>query len=343
MKSTHYFKVGLFVLVGFALLIGTIVTLGAGSLFRKTIYAETYVEEAAGLDAGSAVKYRGVTVGQVKRILFAAAKYPAAVGPGPVSRKILIEMSLDTSVESEFGPAGIAKAVQEGLRARIMQSAITGSAYLGLDFFDPNTYPPETLNWKPQGVYIPAITSTMTEVVTTIDQLMGEFHQADLPGVVRRFDALLADTNKAVNELKVSELREQSIALLSEVRGTNTRLKQLLDDPSILTAVHDLPDITARLKTSIARADAILNDKRLDQILTGLSDAAANAGPATADARRLMRDTRALVASQQDDIRTIISDLRAAVANLNAVTQDAKANPSRLLFGQPPIRKKPGE
>jgi ABC-type transporter Mla subunit MlaD len=344
MNSSRYFKLGLFVLIGVALLVGTIVTLGAGSLFAKTVLAETYVDESvAGLEAGSAVKYRGVTVGRVKDIRFAASKYAAAAEAGQFSRKILIEMSLNADVVSEFGEAAIAKMVQEGLRARITQTGITGAAYVGLDFYDPKAYPPAAINWKPEGVYIPAIPSITSEVMTTVERLMTDFTQADLPGVLKRFDTLLEDVNKSVDELKLSEVREQVVALLTEVRGTNSRIKQLLDDPKLQTAVHDLPDITSRLQASVARADEILHDKRLDQTLTGLSDAATNAGPAAADARRLMRDTRTLVASQEDDLRTIITDLRSAVANLNTVTEDAKANPSRLLLGQPPPRKKPGE
>jgi len=120
-------------------------------------------------------------------------------------------------------------------------------------------------------------------------------------------------------------------------------VKQLLEDPKLLAAVHDLPEITGRLQTTIARADEILHDKRLDQTLAGLSDAATSAGPFAADARRFMRDMRSLVASQQDDLRSIVTDLKGTIANLDAVTEDAKANPSRLILGQPPARKKPGE
>ena len=342
MNSTHYFKLGLFVLIGAALLVGGIVTLGAGTLFAKTIAAETYVDESvSGLDVGSAVKYRGVTVGRVKAMRFVAVKYPAV--QGQLSRKIMIEMSLDANVVPEFGADAIVNMVKEGLRARIMQSGITGSAYVGLDFFDPTAYPPAAINWKPDGAYIPAVTSITTEIVTTIERLMSDLQQADLKGIFKHVDTLLAEITKSVDELKVSEVREQAVALLSEVRETNARIKQLLEDPKLQTAIHDLPGITGRLQSSLARADEILHDKRLDQTLTGLSDTASNAGPAAADARRLLRDTSTLVASQEDDLRTIITDLRATIANLNAVTEDAKVNPSRLLFGQPPARKKPGE
>jgi hypothetical protein len=45
-----------------------------------------------------------------------------------------------------------------------------------------------------------------------------------------------------------------------------------------------------------------------------------------------------LLATQSDNVRTILNDLRATIANTRELTDEVKANPSRLLFGQPPSR-----
>lgn len=345
MNSLHYFKLGLFVLIGLALLVGGIVALGARSLFKKTVYAETYVDEAVtGIESGSAVKYRGVTIGQVKSVQFAAAKYAAAEKSRKrPSRKILVAMSLDASVVSKFGADVIARMVQDGLRARIMQAGITGPVYVGLDFFDPTVYPTPTIDWKPQGLYIPSVPSTTTQIRTAVERLALNLQDADLAGVVRHFDTLVETANTSIGQLNIPQVQEQAVALVSETRGTNARVKQLLNDPSIDAALRDLPTITGQLRTSLTRVDEVLHDKRLDQTLAGLSDAATNAGPATADARKLMGDLRTLVATEGDDLRSIVSELRATFANLNAAVEDLRANPSRLLLGRPPARIKPGE
>lgn len=345
MNSARYFKLGLFVLAGCVLLIGGIVVFGGRALFEKHVPAETYVDESAsGIEKGSAVKYRGVTIGTVKDVRFTGSKYSSVTPVRDVSaRKILIEMSLDAKVVSRLGERYIRQMVDQGLRAQIKQSGFTGTAYIGLDFVDPKTHPPPALAWTPEGLYIPSIPSTQTQIVSAIERFTTKLDQVDLPATVRRVDKLLDDADRAVTQVNVPAIQGQAVSLLTEVRQSNARVKELLNDPKVDAALHDLPGITGRLQSSVARVDEILHDKRVDQILTGVSDAAANAGPAAADLKRTMRDVRALVATEQDDIRSIITDLRATIANLNALTADAKDNPSRLILSKPPERKKPGE
>ena len=69
MKQTNYFKVGLFTALSLGLVILFLVFLGVSNLFQTTELAETYFDESVqGLNIGSAVKYRGVTVGKVTAI-----------------------------------------------------------------------------------------------------------------------------------------------------------------------------------------------------------------------------------------------------------------------------------
>ncbi|MCE9598526.1 MAG: MlaD family protein [Spirochaetia bacterium] len=75
-SKDRYYKIGLFVTLGFALLIGGMLILGAGSFFRPTIHMETYFDESVqGLDIGSAVKHRGVQIGTVESIGFVRNEY----------------------------------------------------------------------------------------------------------------------------------------------------------------------------------------------------------------------------------------------------------------------------
>ncbi|HMO65548.1 MAG TPA: MlaD family protein, partial [Verrucomicrobiota bacterium] len=69
--STNYFKLGVFLLAAAALLVGALLFLGAGRMFRPQVMFETYFNESVqGLELGSAVKFRGVNVGSVRRIAF---------------------------------------------------------------------------------------------------------------------------------------------------------------------------------------------------------------------------------------------------------------------------------
>ena len=66
------FRVGVFTLVAVAILIGTIIWLGASRFFERTLRLDTYFSESVqGLEPGAAVKYRGVPSGRVEEIRIA--------------------------------------------------------------------------------------------------------------------------------------------------------------------------------------------------------------------------------------------------------------------------------
>ena len=67
--EARYFRVGLFVLVGVALIGSCTVILGGRGLFKDPILLETYFDESVqGLEVGSPVKLRGVQLGTVSLV-----------------------------------------------------------------------------------------------------------------------------------------------------------------------------------------------------------------------------------------------------------------------------------
>ena len=81
----NYFKIGVFVLAGFALLAVALIFLGAGNVFRPRIYLETYVDGTVqGIDLGSPVKFRGVQIGRISKVDFCFNVY----GPQPGDERL---------------------------------------------------------------------------------------------------------------------------------------------------------------------------------------------------------------------------------------------------------------
>ena len=65
-QNTRYFYIGCFVLTGFLLLAFGCILFGGSELFARKVYFETYFNSSVqGLDAGGAVKFRGVPIGKV--------------------------------------------------------------------------------------------------------------------------------------------------------------------------------------------------------------------------------------------------------------------------------------
>jgi paraquat-inducible protein B len=373
--KASYFRLGLFMILGVALLVGGVIVLGAGNLFKETVAAETFFDESVqGLGVGSAVRFRGVEIGTVSRIGFLRRKYPdSSWAKDPTFGKyILVEMDLDPAQLPIPGTKGVRQrlsdAVGSGLRLRMASSGLVGAVYLAADVLDPKTFPPPEIDWTPKALFVPSAPSTMSQVMSTIEELAAELKAADLTTVIGNISKFFVTADKAVTQLEVAKISEQGVGLLKELRATNESLKKVIEDPRInqglddLTAaikglrgvvdesgapvtkaLKDLPEISTRLKATTKRIDEVLADPKVDQIITGLAKTAENAGPAVVDLRKTLRRLDNLLATQEQDIRAIIGALRKVLENVETLSEDAKDNPSRLLFGDPPPREDRGE
>lgn len=300
-KSKH-FKMGIFVVLSFVILIAFILLLGAKNLFRKTYIVETYFNESVhGLDIGSTVKYRGVAIGNIKEIKFVQEEYDLPLDDD-AGRYVLIRMSLH-SIFRRQNSDGIKEFLddmkRDGLRVKIAPQGLTGTAYLEINFVNPSTNPPMEPSWKPKHYYIPSTSSTFTKIGASVDDLIQKVKDAELDKFVKNLNHLVESLDKAVNDLNVGGLSQSTIALLNEFRQTNQKLNKILDDPKMQGLPESLHSSLAKMNKSMSK---------LDNILTG----------------------------SQNEISVTIENLRAVSEDLREVSNNARKYPSLLLFGEAP-------
>jgi ABC-type transporter Mla subunit MlaD len=326
-----YFKLGLFMIIGVALIATGVILLGAGKLFQEKIPAETLVYDSVnGLDVGSAVKYRGVKIGQVSEIIFSSSKYGEAAaatapsGAGRDIRGILIEMALSKQAfpgESVAQIEAISKdLVSQGLRARVTPAGISGQSYVEFDILDPTQFPPPPIAWHPDILYVPSAPSPLGEVLDAVGHIATQLDQADLGRIAHHIDELVTSSKSTVDNV-------------NQLVGAN---RNNLD-----RTLAQLPETAMGIKATAARADQILHDPRVEKALTSFSGVGDSANAAIADIRRLAHDADELLDGESDDIRSIFDDLRRLADDGAALTDDARQNPSRLLFGKPPPPDRP--
>ena len=371
--DVNYFKLGLFVIGGVALLVIGVVIFGAGELLEERVPVETATTESVqGLDAGAAVKFKGVIVGSVSRIELARWRYRTGdiEKDLAISQYVLLELQLQREMvvardETEFH-RNLAKAVEAGFRTRIASSGITGPSYIELVFLDPEQYPPPELGWTPERPFIPAAPSTMSQLVSAAEALAATLRKIRLVEAVDHADELILSLNQAVTDLQVPLLRDRVIALLDETRDASRRVKEILNNPNIDKSLDnfaqttasikdlaggeevrafaaDLPAISARLRHSAERLDELLSRPETDQLFENVGETAASIAPAAADLRRMLHELSGLITTQRSDIESILLNLRKFAEDAAVLSEDAKNNPSRVLFGAPPPRINPGE
>src|SRR2546430_6778951 len=93
--QANNFKLGLFVIGATVALVLLLLIVGSGRWFQSKTIIETYFNESVqGLDIGSKVRYRGVVVGEVKKISFTFTRYELDKPSDQRTRYVLVEAAV---------------------------------------------------------------------------------------------------------------------------------------------------------------------------------------------------------------------------------------------------------
>jgi hypothetical protein len=192
-------------------------------------------------------------------------------------------------------------------------------------------------------------------LTTGVEALADELREMPLSDTVGNANKLLIDLQHMVADLRTKEVGDHLAGTLAEAHASANRVRQILEGPEVDSMVKNtssalsganklinnenidkflanLPKISEQLTQLIERVDAVAHDPAIDKTLQGT----ANVGPAVADLRRVLRELHVLLASQRNEIDSVISNLQKVSENAAEVTEDMTANPSRVLFGNPP-------
>ena len=312
--------------------VGFVLFLTADRLGGSGRQFETYIRESVqGLEVGSAVRYRGVSIGRISEIGLVSAEYRRPQGDpfGTAFQLVYVRFAVDNARIGET--PNVEEAIKLGLRVRIAAQGITGVNYLELDFVDPERFPPRVVPWEPRFPYVPAIPSTVAQVQSAAEQLLQKLQDADLPALLDNVIGLVADLRGQVKDgdLAVDAAggrRADAHAcataadaadvpgMVAELQGTAADARQLLAQPRGARRRWPMPPrrpptcaaVAARLPGSMNSLDASL------------------------------RSARSATTDIQAELAPILRDLRAAVANLRDTTEQLRRYPSQAIFGAPP-------
>lgn len=254
---TNHWKLGLFVLLGAVMILGTVGLLAARSMRKETgRYVSYFDESVQGLEVGSPVKFRGVTIGTVGAIDVAPdhrhVEVVSELGKAELSR-------LGLDVASGLAVVGAPKKLVQAidLRVQLASSGLTGVKFLQLDFFPVARHPRPVLPFPVPKKYIPATSSTMKDLESSLVRTMNS-----LPRITEQASQILVRVDKLVAELNDSKLTEKALATLAATRslfGTAQRKLSELE-PGRLSA--EAVQTLAAFRGTAARVDGIL--ARLD-------------------------------------------------------------------------------
>lgn len=326
LNQRKYFLTGLFVAGALLVLIGTMFFLGLADEFAERVYlVTTFNESVQGLSKGSAVKYKGVPIGQVEKIRIMTAE-----------RIIRVDMSIDPAAFGSFagnsGKTPIEKlqdfcreAQKNGLGCRLDLAGITGMRYIEMDYIPPEKRRKIALpEIKEPGVfYFASAPGTFNNIIDSVAVSLNKIANVNINGIATE----LSDNLKALNEILTNPAIRKSLDRLEQITGnvetlsnnfaehlTGEDLKNLID--GVNNNLKNISVLSAQLNEKLSAVNTRELNRQIVDVMTA--------------ARMLIDELQ----NDSDDAVAIIRKLNTVLGNLNEFIDGLKDDPSSLVRGR---------
>jgi paraquat-inducible protein B len=238
MNKSPAFRVGLFVVVGLAVLVVGITYVLGGQLLTRHLDVEMRFQGSVyGLQSGSPVVFRGVRIGRVSGIGLAyddqqgqiLIPVAAMIDQGALQKMVPSPKNAVDSKSADAAQAALQALVQQGLSARLAtQSLLTGQLYVDLDLRSTMVVHADVSQAGSQPTRIPTMP-------TTIQAFMAQLEELDLKGAFQNLAGLAASTRQLVADPKLAQTVGNVAALSQDLRELTRSLQQQVQPLSSAT------------------------------------------------------------------------------------------------------------
>lgn len=231
MKRYHSSIIGAFVLGAIFLAGLGIISFGGGGWWVEREYFAVYFKESVhGLEQGSAVKMKGVRIGRVAAINIAYQPEGGAIA------QVICELDESRVVDSEgmeinlLVPANLQELVDNGLRARLSLTGITGMLYVDLDFFNRQGLVP-VIGEHSEYVVVPTVSSALSGIGDNLAKLAQDLGEVDFAGIGESITRFMDTANTALEGARLEEL-------VSQLQETVTSMNEILNSKELSGALQ---------------------------------------------------------------------------------------------------------
>jgi paraquat-inducible protein B len=326
-KKANPTSIGLFIVVGVALGVIGLVMFSSSRFFSRTRDCIVYFNESLnGLNNGAPVKYRGVTIGSVKRVM---VRYDEATND--YAMPVIIELSEDLIRERLGEPAevfseeALNERIARGLRAALeTESLVTGVLYIDMRP-NPNAPPPVFHQLVKRYPEIP------TEM-TRIQQMFNNLASLDIRGIGTNLNSLLTKLDTVLGGLRMAEISQG-------ITNVMVAVQTVLSSPDI---TNGLAAIRPALEEYRLLGERL--NRRVDPLADNLTNSLVEANQALAQIRGAAENLQSLLAPDsplRNNLDQALQQLAGAVQSLSALADFLKEHPNALITGRQNQEKKP--
>ncbi len=300
-RKVSNFTLGLFVVTGLIIGVAAVVWLGASRYFKKGyIYVTFFDESVQGLQADSAVKYRGVDVGRVKKILVA-----------PDHR--LIEVVMTLYRKDVVRPDTVAQKSLTGL---------SGASFVGLSPGSPGELArsPKT-GFSVKYPVIPSKPSRFDQILSETDRTIGNMKQFDFKGLSDQMKATAKSMQDFLTDPRMDRIMAHLDTVAAHLDDTTRKIDRMV-------AEGDVKDVLAETRKTLSDTRDLIAGMRGEIKAMDLPETAGNAN-------RLMEglDRRTIRLTQE--MRFAVENLEETSGSLDRLIERLNAKPSDIICGKP--------
>jgi paraquat-inducible protein B len=319
-KKANPTTIGLFIVAGLALGIVGLLLFSSSRLFASTMRCIVYFDSSLnGLNEGAPVKFRGVTIGQVVRVMI---RYNQATND--MSMPVIIELRDDLIRARWSGESALRnvddlqRVIEAGLRASLeTESLVTGVLFVSLEMVMDST-PPLFRQLTPK---YPEIPSRPTD----IQQLLHNLARLDIAGSTERLNSLITRVETSLSGLKLDEISDG-------VTGLVHSLDRVVTAPAL---TNSLASLQVTLEQYRLLAEKL--HSRVDPLADSVTDTLAEAGSALTQVRSGVQNLRDLLApdsSLRNELTIALEQLAAAAQSIAGLAEQLERHPNALITGR---------
>lgn len=317
--------------VSITLLVAMVLFFGSFTLFGQTArYVLFFDQSVNGLAVGSPVKFRGVPVGSVERILIRVEGQDEHSTSIPVIIKIdrsRLTNDLGTSIET-FGPKSIHPMIERGLVAQLnIESLITGQL-----FVEFSMQPDEGRHFTKHRdddygmVEIPTLGSSLYQIANELGLVISALADFDFERFDQNLNEALVNLSTALTGLDTPRLTESFAGAADGVTG----FLEAGELDKLLVASHS---VLEQVEATVASYD--LEDSPFADVIaewtTTFEQTLAGVDQLVADSNGLLEPE----SSMRIELETSLRELGRAAQSLRFLADYLKSNPNALITGRP--------
>ena len=327
-KKANTTSIGLFIVTGLALGVIGLLLFSSLKMFSKTLDVIVYFNDSLnGLREGAPVKFRGVTIGSVKRVMVRFNQAPddfALPVICAIEEKLVRERLGEGSAEF-FTSRAMEERIQAGFRASLQtESLVTGLLYIDTRF---NPKAPLPVFHQLEKIY-PEIPTEPTQ----IQQLFENLASLDVKSLQTNLNGLILRLDHTIGEFNASEINRDITNLLCSVNALVTSA----DITNALAGIRPTLDQYRELAVKVT--------SKIDPLSDNITNTLVEAKRALGQMRGAGENLRVMLAPDspiRNDLDLALEHLAGAGHSVSALADFLREHPNALVVGRQLPKQKP--